>query len=74
MESVGAAPVAAYIHAMNEIVNLKRVRKAKSRAAAEEQAAHNRASYGRSKAEKKLAKAEQDTARRKLDGHKRDDD
>lgn len=55
-------------------MNLKRARKAKARASAEAKAAQNRAAHGRSKLEKDLAKAEQESARRKLDGHKRDDD
>lgn len=59
---------------MTEIVNLKRARKAKARTAAEAEAAQNRLTHGRSKAEKELAKAGQDAAKRKLDGHKRDDD
>jgi hypothetical protein len=58
---------------MNEVVNLRRVRKAKARAAAEAEASANRAAHGRSKTEKKLTRAENKTAERKLDGHKRDD-
>jgi hypothetical protein len=58
---------------MNEIVNLRRARKAKARALAEAEAAANRITHGRSKAEKKLTKAENDAAQRKIDGHKRDD-
>lgn len=58
---------------MNEIVNLRRARKAKARALAEAEAAANRISHGRAKAEKKLTKAENDAAQRKIDGHKRDD-
>ncbi len=59
---------------MSEIVNLKRARKNKARAAAEAKAAQNRVTHGRSKVEKELAKAERQNAKRKLDGHKRDDD
>jgi hypothetical protein len=59
---------------MSEIVNLKRARKAQARASAEAKAAQNRVTHGRTRLEKELAKAEQDSARRKLDGHKRDDD
>ncbi|HYD89377.1 MAG TPA: DUF4169 family protein [Vitreimonas sp.] len=58
---------------MNEIVNLKRVRKAKARAAEEITAANNRMAFGRTKTEKQLAKAEREAADRKLDGHKRHD-
>ena len=53
---------------MNEVINLKRVRKAKARAADEAIAA-----FGRSKSEKSLAKTQQEAADRKLDGHKRHD-
>jgi hypothetical protein len=62
---------------MADVVNLRRARKAKARAEAGAQAAANRVTHGRSKAEKKLAQAEKETAERKLDGHKRnghDDD
>lgn len=58
---------------MADIINLKRARKVKARAAAEAEAAVNRATHGRSKAERKLTQTEQDTAKRKLDGHKRHD-
>jgi len=58
---------------MNEVINLKRVRKAKARAADEAIAAENRAAFGRSKSEKSLAKTQQEAADRKLDGHKRHD-
>jgi hypothetical protein len=59
---------------MSDIVNLKRVRKAKARGEAEAKAEANRIAHGRTKAEKKLTKAEQEAAARKLDGHKRNDD
>jgi hypothetical protein len=59
---------------MNDnVVNLKRVRKAKARAGAEASAEANRIAHGRTKAEKKLTKAEKEAVARKLDGHKRDD-
>ncbi|MBX9745372.1 MAG: DUF4169 family protein [Hyphomonadaceae bacterium] len=59
---------------MTEIVNLKRARKAKERAEAEAKAEANRIAHGRTKSEKKLTRAEQEAAQRKLDGHKRNDD
>lgn len=55
---------------MGEILNLRQARKAKARAEADKLARENRAAFGRSKAKKKLAKAERDAATRKLDGHK----
>jgi hypothetical protein len=58
---------------MNEIINLRRVRKGKARAAAEAEAEANRAAHGRTKAERNLSKAQQEANARKLDGHKRDD-
>lgn len=58
---------------MAEIVNLRRARKQKARAAAETEAAANRLTHGRTKAERKLTEAEQKAADRKLDGHKRGD-
>ena len=68
------APVPAYIGRMNDIVNLKRARKAKARAEAEAKAQANRVTHGRTKTEKTLTKAQQEAAARKLDGHKRNDD
>lgn len=59
---------------MNEVVNLRRARKAKARQAEEATAAQNRASFGRSKSQKALVKAQKEDAERKLDGHKRNDD
>jgi hypothetical protein len=58
---------------MGDIVNLRRARKNKARSAAETEAAVKRLQHGQGKAEKKLSKAEQEAAARKLDGHKRDD-
>lgn len=60
--------------AMADIVNLRRARKQKARAATETEAAANRLLHGRSKADRKLSKAEKETADRKLDGHKRGND
>ena len=59
--------------AMGDVVNLGRVRKAKARAQAVIDAAANRSQHGRAKAEKKLTKAEQEAAARKLDGHKHEE-
>jgi hypothetical protein len=59
---------------MGDIVNLRRARKHKARQESETEAAAKRLQHGRRKAEKKLSKAEQEAAARKLDGHKRDDD
>jgi hypothetical protein len=58
---------------MGEIVNLRHARKAKAREEADRRAQENRATFGRSKAEKKLTKANQEAERAKLDGHKRVD-
>lgn len=55
---------------MGEIVNLKRVRKAKAKAEREAQAAENRVRFGLTKEEKKKRVAEEDAARRHLGGHK----
>jgi hypothetical protein len=56
-----------------EIINLRRVRKEKARASAQDAAEANRAAFGRTKAEKSVTKAEKDAAQRKLDGHRRED-
>jgi hypothetical protein len=58
---------------MGDILNLRRARKNKARQDAETEAAAKRLQHGQSKAGKKLSRAEQEAAARKLDGHKRDD-
>lgn len=60
--------------AMNEVVNLRRARKARERAEAEAQAAANRAAFGRTKAEKQKSKKEADAMQRTLEGHKLEND
>jgi hypothetical protein len=57
---------------MNEIVNLRRARKAKARAAAEEGAAVNRARFGTPKASRELTKARSEKAAHGLDSHRLD--
>jgi Domain of unknown function (DUF4169) len=59
---------------MAEIINLRTVLKRKERSEKEAMAANNRASFGRTKSEKKLTKAEQSLATKRLDDHKRDDE
>lgn len=59
---------------MAEIINLRQARKQKARADKEARAEQNRVTFGRTKDEKKLTKAEQEMARRRLDAHKRDDE
>ena len=58
---------------MADIVNLKLHRKRKARAAKDEQAAENRAVFGRSKPEKTLTEAERLKAEKDLEGHKREE-
>ena len=55
---------------MAEIVNLRRARKDRARAAKDVRAADNRAQFGRSKAEKRAAGAERGRAETDLDGKK----
>ncbi|TCR61828.1 DUF4169 family protein [Bosea sp. BK604] len=55
---------------MAEIINLRRARKQRDRAAAEKQAEQNRISFGRSKAERSLTEAERKKATRTLEGHR----
>ena len=57
---------------MGEVVNLRLRRKAKARDDAAEQAAQNRAQFGRAKAEKNLTILLQEKADKALDGHKKD--
>lgn len=58
---------------MAEIINLNRVRKAKSKEAAVRQADENRIRFGRTKTEKQVAETVEDKLRRLLDGHKMDE-
>jgi hypothetical protein len=57
---------------MAEIVNLRAVKKERTRADARAQADVNAAKYGRSKAEKAREKAQAEKARATLDAHKRE--
>ncbi len=53
-----------------EIVNLRRARKAKARAAKEAEAAANRVQFGRSRAEREAGRAEETRRSRALEGHR----
>jgi hypothetical protein len=57
---------------MSEIVNLRRVRKAKVRAAAAEQAAANRERFGQSRAVREAREQIRQIDARRLDGHFRE--
>jgi hypothetical protein len=57
---------------MGEIVNLRRARKTRDRAAAEVTAAQNRALHGRTLAEKQRDRQEADRLARTLDGAERE--
>jgi len=57
---------------MAEIVNLRRFRKEKARAAKEAQAAANRAAFGRPRHERQRIKAERELQLRRLDALKRE--
>lgn len=58
---------------MAEIINLRSARKQKARSAKETEAAENRLKFGRTKAEKDLAKAKSELDGRRIDAHKRED-
>jgi hypothetical protein len=55
---------------MGEIVNLRKARKARARADAAEEAAANRARFGRTASEQESERLEQEQAKRRLDGAK----
>ena len=57
---------------MAKIVNLNQARKARARSDAAAQAAENRVKFGRTKAEKALARAEAEKRARALDQTKRE--
>jgi hypothetical protein len=59
---------------MAEIINLKRARKAKARAAAEEKAAGNRTTFGTPKKLRDLARTEREKDTHKVDVHRLNDD
>jgi hypothetical protein len=59
---------------MAEIVNLKRVKKAKARAEKSAQADANRTKHGTPKAIRDLAKARDEKAAREIEAHKLDKD
>jgi hypothetical protein len=57
-----------------DIVNLRRARKAKTRADKERTADTNRVLFGRTRADKERQAAERDKAVRALENHRRDKD
>jgi hypothetical protein len=57
---------------MAEVINLRRARKAKSRADAERQAAANWAKFGQSRSERNRHALERDRTDRSIDGAKRE--
>ena len=57
---------------MAEVINLRRARKAKDRAAKEKDAEANRVTHGTPKPLRDLAKARADKDLRDLDAHKKD--
>lgn len=59
---------------MAEIINLRSARKARARIAHEQQAAENRARFGRTKAEKARDRIEAERADRAHDGARRERD
>lgn len=59
---------------MGEIVNLRRAKKAKGRAANEKQAAANRTNYGTPKKLRAQAEAEKRRVDERIDAHRLDDE
>jgi hypothetical protein len=57
---------------MAEIVNLRQARKQKARTDKDAAAVHNRAAFGRTKAEKQKSSTEKTIAEKLIDAHKRD--
>jgi hypothetical protein len=55
-----------------DIVNLRQMRKAKARAAREQQAAENRTRFGRTKAVRKAEEAQAEAASLQHEGHRLD--
>jgi hypothetical protein len=59
---------------MGEIINLRQARKARARADKEAKAAENRIAFGRTKAERQKAKAQEELGKRRHEGHRLDRD
>ncbi|MEM7425835.1 MAG: DUF4169 family protein [Pseudomonadota bacterium] len=59
---------------MGDVVNLREFRKAKKRAAKERQAAENRESFGRTKADRELENARRKKDETAHDGHRIESD
>ncbi len=59
---------------MGDVINLNRYRKAKARAEKERLAAENRVRHGRTRADEKVTKAEQDRGAAELDGKRLTDE
>jgi hypothetical protein len=59
---------------MAEIINLRKLRKAKARAADESKAAENRVKFGRTRQERDKQAAEQALELRRIEGHRRTPD
>ena len=59
---------------MADIINLRRVRKARARDDARREAGENAARHGLKKDEKALTAKREDDARRQLDGHRMEND
>ncbi|PWV99161.1 uncharacterized protein DUF4169 [Hoeflea marina] len=55
-----------------EVINLRQARKRRDRSEKEAAAERNRFEHGRTKAERDLARARNDQAKRRLDGGRRD--
>jgi hypothetical protein len=69
-QSCASASFSKDFRPMNEIVNLRRARKAKARAEAQEVAAANRARFGTPEATRALTKAQSEKAAQILDSHR----
>jgi phosphopentomutase len=59
---------------MAEVINLRQAKKQEARKAARSHADANAAKFGRTKAERDLAKSQADKASQKLDAHRRETD
>jgi hypothetical protein len=58
---------------MAEIINLRRARKARAQVDKETLAAENRVRFGRTGEERRRREAEESLAKRRLEGHRRED-
>ena len=73
-DSLSGVETVVKARALTQIINLRQARKRRKRVEKEQQAADNRAKFGRTKADQKQNQAEQARSKRVLEDHRLEDD